>query len=595
MRSQARSKSLSTILAVPAVAVAIVLPLSLSLLRRMATPVCTCLPQLHYASDHGTSFPAPHLTRPRSHCFLRMRCTGSAAPAAVAKPAETETTAEGLLTALAAIEDNRERFRYGQRVLSALPDGEPRQWELTVDCLEQLGGDPNRFSDIDQPGTGGSALASLVAGLVPAPQEEADASLRVRAMRAALQLASHASAADHAGKRDRNATRTLRHALRVLARWNSQRDLDQARLEHEVRIRRMGWLRRSMRHTLEALARWTLKLDLREAPEVRLLVKLFKKSLDNQLWDHVADMLALFPAVLTPHFEAAVADVATEQQLPRWLAEDRNSAEPGKRQRLRVEKHVSRGKPGLAVKCCYESELLRMHCIGLLVEVGLLETALDAANWWWLPCVYDSSASEAATRRAERFLPLPPNVSVTFIDSEEEALSAMTTLHSAEEAVIGLDVETTWNGKAVLLQLAARDKAFLFDLIELQTCLEFGTAVAALLTDATVTKLGFGGNQDVRLIAKLPAFGDFQTSETLSFIDIQALAANMRTEQRVKAGHSAIEGLSLAKIGASVLGKPLDKAMQMSDWTKRPLNSQQITYAAMDAWVLLPLFDNLQW
>merc|ERR1719507_2213578 len=104
----------------------------------------------------------------------------------------------------------------------------------------------------------------------------------------------------------------------------------------------------------------------------------------------------------------------------------------------------------------------------------------------------------------------------------------MATLHSAEEAVVGLDVETTWQGKAVLLQLAVRDKVFLFDLIELESCLEFGNAMAALLTDATVAKLGFGGSQDVRLIAKLPAFSNCQHSKMLSFFDIQAIAADMR-------------------------------------------------------------------
>ena len=37
----------------------------------------------------------------------------------------------------------------------------------------------------------------------------------------------------------------------------------------------------------------------------------------------------------------------------------------------------------------------------------------------------------------------------------------------------------------------------------------------------------------------------------------------------------------LSGLAERILGKPLDKKEQISDWTKRPLKSSQITYAAL--------------
>ena len=51
--------------------------------------------------------------------------------------------------------------------------------------------------------------------------------------------------------------------------------------------------------------------------------------------------------------------------------------------------------------------------------------------------------------------------------------------------------------------------------------------------------------------------------------------------------------LGLSHVVKRLLGKPLDKSMQVSDWEMRPLSPWQIQYAAQDAHVLLSLYKYL--
>lgn len=52
--------------------------------------------------------------------------------------------------------------------------------------------------------------------------------------------------------------------------------------------------------------------------------------------------------------------------------------------------------------------------------------------------------------------------------------------------------------------------------------------------------------------------------------------------------------VGLSHLAKAVLGKPLDKAVRMSDWSKRPLTPRQRHYAALDAWVLVEVLRRLR-
>ena len=55
----------------------------------------------------------------------------------------------------------------------------------------------------------------------------------------------------------------------------------------------------------------------------------------------------------------------------------------------------------------------------------------------------------------------------------------------------------------------------------------------------------------------------------------------------------SVDGKGLSSLVKSLFGLPLDKRDQMSDWNKRPLTRDQFLYAALDAFVLVELYNKL--
>ena len=187
---------------------------------------------------------------------------------------------------------------------------------------------------------------------------------------------------------------------------------------------------------------------------------------------------------------------------------------------------------------------------------------------------------------------------------------------SAKHAV-GIDVE--WRPFSTgmpptlcsVLQIGCRSHCFLFDLLLLEQSTShtganlpveegamgeqptipnpdilrgsslFSDLLTQLFRDPNILKLGFGLAGDFkRLDSSFPSRNYYDFAQLVSVFDITA--------------SPRCRGMGLSAVSCMLLGKPLNKRFQLSDWQKRPLSEDQMVYAADDAGVLVAIYDALE-
>lgn len=141
--------------------------------------------------------------------------------------------------------------------------------------------------------------------------------------------------------------------------------------------------------------------------------------------------------------------------------------------------------------------------------------------------------------------------------------------------VIGLDVETTIHPQQLrLVQIATRERTYVID------------PMATLSLEPLRPLLGSDGPIKVIHNAAFERRILFDAGFELGNVFDTLVAA------RGNAGSHG--GNGLAEVCERFLGRSLDKSLQLSDWSRRPLSREQLDYAAADAEVLLDLYDALR-
>ncbi|KAL6097047.1 exd3 [Pungitius sinensis] len=198
---------------------------------------------------------------------------------------------------------------------------------------------------------------------------------------------------------------------------------------------------------------------------------------------------------------------------------------------------------------------------------------------------------------------------VHFVDSPE-ALRRCRNIVLKEGGIVGVDME--WQPtfgcistqQVALIQLAVLDQVFLLDLCANGLCQHPDTIIfiRSLFSERSVLKLGYGMSGDVKcLIATWHQLLDepLQMEAMLDLLNVHQ-KIQRRKVNRTQKGHKEVvvgksqqaeKGLSL--LVQQVLGRPLDKTEQMSNWEKRPLRISQIRYAVADACCLLDVYSVL--
>jgi len=141
--------------------------------------------------------------------------------------------------------------------------------------------------------------------------------------------------------------------------------------------------------------------------------------------------------------------------------------------------------------------------------------------------------------------------------------------------LIALDVETTFHDHDLrLIQVATFDGVGLIDPLAVRHLRPF----QAVMEDASVVKVIHNASFERRVLRKLG-------------IEIENVVDTLKLSRQSRAGVSG--GHSLKAVCLRELDLVVDKRPQTSNWSRRPLSRRQLAYAAMDAEVLLSLFDVL--
>ncbi|KGL81519.1 putative exonuclease mut-7, partial [Tinamus guttatus] len=212
-------------------------------------------------------------------------------------------------------------------------------------------------------------------------------------------------------------------------------------------------------------------------------------------------------------------------------------------------------------------------------------------------------------KKKKDYYQLPiPRANIHFLQTLEEMLPCWEKVLKPGQ-VVGIDMEwrpsfgVIGKPRVSLLQIAVDEEVFLLDLPQLLEKAEredekekLSQFIQRLYLDPGITKLGYGMSGDLKsLAATCSALKDVdkqaQGVVDLLTVDkqVDVLAPEPSCEDR--AFRQPERGLSL--LVQHVLGKPLDKTEQLSNWEKRPLREEQILYAASDAYCLLEVYGKL--
>lgn len=163
----------------------------------------------------------------------------------------------------------------------------------------------------------------------------------------------------------------------------------------------------------------------------------------------------------------------------------------------------------------------------------------------------------------------------------------------AKGGVLGIDSEWSDESKGSaapvvqLIQLSTGARVYLLDVPSLTRSAEDAEALrdvmGRIMGAERLLKIGFGLSHDLRVLRKChPAFTACSPDAVRPCIDLCDMYCAMRGLSKQTPG--------LSTLVAETFGLPLDKAMQMSNWTRRPLCRPQLHYAALDAHCLVRIF-----
>lgn len=165
---------------------------------------------------------------------------------------------------------------------------------------------------------------------------------------------------------------------------------------------------------------------------------------------------------------------------------------------------------------------------------------------------------------------------IIVIDHIAEVRDACNYLSSV--SALGFDTETKpafkkgQINKVALMQLSTDEKCFLFRLNRIG----YPDELEALMSDPEIKKIGLSLRDDFAAIRKR------SVRKPENFVDLQGFVDQF-----------GIEDNSLQKIYAILFGRKISKNQRVSNWEAETLTPAQQSYAAIDAWACLRIYNHL--
>ena len=163
-----------------------------------------------------------------------------------------------------------------------------------------------------------------------------------------------------------------------------------------------------------------------------------------------------------------------------------------------------------------------------------------------------------------------PVIWVRTVPQLEEAVAKL-----MSESVVGLDTECTLTSRTLcLIQMASREATYLIDALALADL----EPLSRILASTETTKLVHYAPFERQILSR-------------HGLRLDAIRDTRDVSRRLRPD---VKGHSLREVCAREFGLELDKLEQVSDWSRRPLTENQLTYAALDAEVLLRLHTHFE-
>lgn len=173
------------------------------------------------------------------------------------------------------------------------------------------------------------------------------------------------------------------------------------------------------------------------------------------------------------------------------------------------------------------------------------------------------------------------------IEEYDGEISVIETCESADKALkiiresgtVGFDTETKPSfrkgqvNKVSLMQISTGNHCYLFRLNKIGLY----EGLISFLEDESITKIGLSLKDDFSVLHRVAEF------TPSGFIDLQTLV-----------GDYAIADASLQKIYAIIFNRRISKSQRLSNWEASELTHSQQTYASIDAWACLRIFNFLK-